>query len=239
MLRATKEALAETRLGVHDIELVRIDETVDIGLYRPALELGAELGARQVICSIWTTNLGIATERFCELCDLAKPLGLTINLEFVTWADVTNLREAMDILRAADRENVGILVDMLHFHRSCVGLDELAAVPRKWFTFAHLCDAPKEIPSSREELIRTGRAERLYVGEGAIDIASILSRMPEVPYSIELPHLERIGRIGYEEHALRCIESAKLYFESHTEIPPSTPVGGNQLIDRQLMRDLG
>ena len=150
---------------------------------------------------------------------------MTINLEFVTWANVANLREAIDLCRAANRENCGLLIDTLHFHRSRVSLDELDVLPREWFHFAHLCDAHKEIPSAKEDLIHTGRAERLYVGEGEIDIAGIVNRLPEMPYSLEIPHLERVRELGYGEHARRCLQTARQYLLAH----PRAEVGARCL----------
>jgi sugar phosphate isomerase/epimerase len=215
MLRQTKTALAETGLSVHDIELAHIHDGVDVSSWAPSLEVAAELGARHVISSIWTPERSYAIDRFAELCDLAKPFGLTVDLEFVSWAEVANLREAIEVLRAADRQNSGIMLDMLHVHCSRVTLEELAAVPREWFHFVHLCDAPGEIPATKEGLIHTGRDERLYVGEGNICVAAILNQLPEMPYSIELPHLARVKQMGYAEHARLCLQSAKEYFSAH------------------------
>jgi len=112
---------------------------------------------------------------------------------------------------------------MLHFHRSRVQLEELDNVPRHWFNFAHLCDAPGEIPATREGLIKTGREERLYLGEGEIDIAAILSRLPDIPYVIELPNLAREKELGSAEHTKRCLDSAKAYLSAnlHTEFQQS------------------
>jgi len=215
MLRQTKAALAGTGLRVHDIELARIYDGVNLDTYVPAMEVAAELGARHVITSIWTPRRGYAVERLAELCDLAKPFGLTMNCEFVTWADVANLRDAAGLCRSVNRDNCGILVDTLHFHRSGATLDQLDALPREWFHFAHVCDAPLEIPAAREAHIHTGRAERLYAGEGAIDIAGIVNRLPEMPYSLEIPHLERVRELGYAEHAWRCLAAARRYFSAH------------------------
>jgi hypothetical protein len=36
-----------------------------------------------------------------------------------------------------------------------------------------------------------------------------------VPYSIELPHLERVKELGYAEHAWRCLKTAKEYLAAH------------------------
>lgn len=211
LLKQTKTALAATGLRVHDIELARVQDGLDARQYLPAMQVGAELGAKHVISSIWTRDRVFATECFAELCDLARPLGLTIDLEFVTFAEVRTLADALGVLRAARRENCGVLVDMLHFSRSRVGVAELDAVPREWFHFVHLCDAPAQIPTRNEELIRVAREERLCPGEGGIDVAAILGRLPAVPLSIEAPHLARTKELGYAEHAFRCLQTSKDY----------------------------
>ncbi|UOF91165.1 sugar phosphate isomerase/epimerase [Fodinisporobacter ferrooxydans] len=216
MMRQTKAALAETGVKLLDIELARIYDGVDPKIYLPAMEVAAELGGRHILTSAWTEDRNFVIDCFSELCDLAKPFGLTVDFEFVTWASVTTLKEAVDIVSAANRENAGIMVDTLHFNRSHVRLEELDSVPREWFHFAHVCDAPKEIPTTREGLLHTGRAERLYVGEGGIDIAAILNRMPEIPYSLELPHVKRVQELGYEEFARRCLQTAKDYLDTHS-----------------------
>jgi sugar phosphate isomerase/epimerase len=215
MLNQTKKALADTGIKLHDIELARIYDGLDPRKYLPAIEVAAELGGKCVLSSIWTPQRNFAIECFAELCDLAKPFGMTVDLEFVTYADVKNLKETVDVLHAAKRDNCGIMIDTIHFARSRVVLEELDTVPREWFHFAHLCDGPAEIPTTREGLIHTARDERLYAGEGGIDIAAILNRIPEVVYSIELPHLARVKELGAAEHAWRCLETAKKYMDAH------------------------
>ncbi len=216
MYKLTKTALKETGIKVNDIELARIFDGMDVKKYEPAFEVAAELGAKGTISSIWTPNKEYAAEKFAELCDLAKQYNLNVDLEFVTWAELTTLKEAKELLAKVNRKNVGIMIDTLHFYRSRVETEELDTVPKEWFHFAHICDGPIEIPTDKEGLIHTGRDARLYVGEGAIDIASIINRMPEdVVLSIELPHIQRVKDYGYTEHARRCIETAKKYFAEH------------------------
>jgi sugar phosphate isomerase/epimerase len=215
MLRETKRALASTGVRVHDIELARILKDVDPRSYLPALEVAAELGARALLSSIWVDDRAMTIDKFGTLCDLAKPLRLTVDLEAVPIAAVRTLAQAIDVLRAVDRENAGLMVDTHHFHRARDNPADLDAVPRKWFHFAQICDAVGEIPADREKMIHILRAERLYLGEGGIDVAEILRYIPNVPYSIELPHLERAREMGFTEHAFRCLESAKAYLAAH------------------------
>ncbi|MEW9673019.1 sugar phosphate isomerase/epimerase family protein [Ammoniphilus sp. 3BR4] len=218
LMRQTKAAFAETGLKLLDIEMVRIYDGVDPKVYVPAFEAAAELGGRHVLTTVQTDDRSFATERFAEICELAKPFRLTIDLEFITWYNISTLQDAAEIIRKANVENGGILVDTLHFNRSKLDLAELDTVPREWFHFAHVCDAPKEIPTTKEGLIYTAREERFYLGEGGIDVASILNRMPVIPYSLEIPHDKRAQELGYEEHAIRCLQKAKEYLDKQAGI---------------------
>jgi len=222
MLKQTRRALADTGVKLHDIELARIYDHMHPTKYLPAMEVAAELGGRAVLSSIWTDDRPYAIEKFGELCDLARPFGLTVDLEYVPIAGVRSLADACEVLRGVNRENAGLMVDTHHFQRAGDQVEALDALPREWFHFAHLCDAPAEIPTERAELVRIMREGRLYLGEGGIDVGSILSHMPEMVYSIELPNLEVVREKGYAEHAFRCLETARAYVDKHVCHRPLT-----------------
>jgi sugar phosphate isomerase/epimerase len=211
LMRATRRALESTGMKVHDIELARIYDDMHASRYLPAMEVAAELGARAVLSSIWTPRTDYAIEKFGELCDYARPFGLTVDLECVPIASVKTLSEAVHVLREARRSNAGLMVDTHHFHRARDDPRGLTGLPREWFHFAQICDAGADIPTDAAEMTRILREERLYLGEGGIDVASILRELPDMVYSIEIPHLARARELGYAEHAFRCLESAKAY----------------------------
>ena len=220
MIRKTKVALNETGVKVLDLELARILDDVDPKSYLSAMEVAAELGGKHVISSAWTTDRtgpNFIVERYAEICDLAKPFGLTVNLEFPTFSSLTNLQEAADVVRTANRANGGILIDTLYFHYSRTDLGELDALPDEWLNFMHICDTLEEIPTSRDGMVHVARDERLYCGEGCIDFPAILGRLPSMPYSIELPNIKRLKKFGFEEHAKRCLDTAKQHLDNiHT-----------------------
>ncbi len=215
LLAQTRRALDTTGIRLHDIELARVKEGIDPASYVPEFEVAARLGARAVLSSIWTSDRAFYLDTFAAICDLARPFGLTVDLEPVPIAGVHDLAGAVDVLRTVQRPNAGLMIDTHHFHRARDNPADLAALPREWFHFAQICDASAEIPTDREEMIHVMREARLYVGEGGIDIASILHAMPRIPYSIELPHLEHVHETGYAEHAFRCLETAKAYLAEH------------------------
>ncbi|MDR1874515.1 MAG: sugar phosphate isomerase/epimerase [Synergistaceae bacterium] len=221
LFRLTEQALKETGMVINDIELAKIADGIDVARYESAFEAAAKLGVRDVISSIWSDDKDFYLEQFAKLCDLAGQYGISVNLEFVTWASVKTLKGVREVLDAVKKPNAAIFVDTLHFHRSRVTLEELDACPKNLFRFMHICDGPKEIPSEssptyREDLIHVGRDARDYVGEGGIDIAGIVKKLPDdVLFSIELPHLEKAAKWGPVEHARRCLVTAKGYMKKH------------------------
>ena len=215
MLRETKAALRSTGLKVLDVELARIKDGIDVKTYLPALEVASELQVENVISSVWTTDNAYAKEALTELCDLAASLGIVVNLEFATWSNLPDLQGAKELIQAVNHPNLALLVDTIHFYRSRIQLSELDAIPKSWFRMLHLCDAPAEIPESKTELTRTGREARLDPGEGKIDLAQILDRIPEVPYSVEVPNLERVARVGYDEHVRLVSKHTRNYLANH------------------------
>ncbi len=217
MIARAKAALRETGIKVLDMELARILDDVDPRSYLPAMEAAAELGAKHLISSAWTTekrDRAYIVDCFTEICDLAQPLDLTVNLEFPTFSRLTNLQEAADIVRAANRTNGGILIDSLYFHYSRIQLAELKQLPREWCNFMHICDASENIPASGPDMVQVARDVRLYVGEGCIDFAGLLGSLPLMPYSIELPNIKRLKEYGFEGYARRCLETAKTHLEN-------------------------
>ena len=213
LFRDTEQALKDTGIFINDTENARIYDGVDIAAYEPALEAISRLGVHHILTNIWTPDSDYYTEKFCELCELAEKYDMTVNVEFVTWASVKDMKTVKELLLRSGKKNVGVVVDLLHFHRSRCKLEEFDSMPREWFNYVHLCDTYKEIPEEEEALVHTGRAERLYPGEGEIDIAGVLKKLPGVSRGIEVPHLERLGEIGLEEHASRALEYAKKNFE--------------------------
>ena len=178
----------------------------------------AELGAQQIIAQLPDPDRERATDRFARLCDLAKPLGIFVSLEFPHWTETGNLAAAVRVVRAVNRTNAGILVDMLHFGRSDSSLDELAQLPREWFRFAHVCDAAKEVPPTMDGIIRTARDERLFPGEGGHRRARHPRAVPQdIPYALEIPRLTLTKAVGPEEVARLALRVTKSHLEAAGE----------------------
>jgi sugar phosphate isomerase/epimerase len=212
MRREIKAAIEETGVRLLDVELARIIEAPAPESYLRALETAAELGARHVLSSVWMRGRHEVIDRFARLCEVAKPLGLTINLEFVSSTNWNTLEGALDVVTSCGRDNVGIMIDTLHFHRGRIPVQQLDRVPASWANIAHVCDDRSDVPATIEEARRTMREERLYPGEGAVDIAGILGRLPRsLICAIEVPHRQRLRELGPDRFARTCLEHTKRY----------------------------
>jgi len=216
LFNATRKALEEYNIRLMDIELARVREDLKVEDFESAFSAAAELGATDVLSSIWSKDKNYYYRQFERICDLAAKYSLRVNLEFVTFAGVTNLVEAMDVLNTVDRPNAYLMVDTLHAHRSRVSADDIAKVDPSKFGFIHLCDGPGAIPALDDpSMIGVAREGRLYPGEGEIDLKSMLAAMPPNPISIELPNSREMASRGAAGHAAQCLIKAKQYFAAN------------------------
>lgn len=220
LFRVTQQALKDYEIKLLDIELARIHPDLDIREYEPAFAAAAELGAENVLSSVWTRDRSFYTEQVGLVAEMAKRYGLKLNVEFLPWAGVRNLQEAITLLEKLNMDNLFIMVDTLHAGRAGVTAEELKRADPRCFHYIHLCDGPagpngdpvlNDIEDER--MLHTARSARLYPGEGVMDIAGMVRALPKVHVAIELPHLRRIQELGREGHARRCLESAKAYFK--------------------------
>lgn len=212
LLLETKRALADTGVRVLDVELIRLTPDFDIHEHDALLDVSAELGARHLIAQGADTNLERVIEHFAQLCDAAAKRNLTADIEFVTWTETADLARAAAIVRGAARDNGGLLIDTLHFSRSNEDVAELAKLPRSWFHYVQVCDAPAEPPRTLDGLIYAARNDRMLPGAGGLDLQGILSALPGgIPYSLEIPNTALAKKVGLEECARLALESAEKY----------------------------
>lgn len=211
-----KQALVENNIGLMDIELARVREDLNVLDYESSFAAAAELGATDVISSIWTEDEDFVLENFAKICDLAKKYNLKVNLEFVTFSGAPALDDVLEILNKVNRSNAYILVDTFHAHRSRVTPEDLTKVDKSKFGLIHLCDGPAAIPKLDDpSMVDDCRAGRLYIGDGGIDIKGMLLAMPENPISIELPNAIEMRQRGVLGHAIECLNKAKKYLSSN------------------------
>jgi sugar phosphate isomerase/epimerase len=206
LLRETVACIHDTGVAVFDVEGVRLDEQFQRGSFDRQLGVAAELGAKVVSVIGDDPDEHRLIESFAHFCDAAALYTLAVAVEFMPYSRVPDSNAALRILRQAQRPNARIAVDFLHVSRSNMTRADLAAIPRESLSYAQLCDAPGEVPTTREGLIHTARCARLLPGTGGIDIRGMLQELPlSLPLSVEVPNTEQLALHGAEEWARRAL----------------------------------
>ena len=200
-LPEVERRLGETGVRVLDVEVFRLTAQTHVEEWAGVLEISARLKATELLVHGADADEARLIDTFGRLCDLAAGYGLAANIEPMPWVEVSNIAKALRILRGASRANSGLLVDAIHFFRAGDSLAELAKVPREYLRYAQFCDARAEPPGDMQEIIRQARSDRLFPGEGGLDLTGLLRTLPaglplslEIPYAKPMPALERARR---------------------------------------------
>lgn len=187
--RSVRAALAASGLGLLDAEVLWIRPGPANPDHLRAIDIAAELGARNVLVVSSDPDDGATLDKYVQLCRHAAPAGVRVALEFGAFTDIGTLDAAMAVLRGARQPNQALLVDALHLRRSGGAPADLATVPAEWFSYAQLCDAPLEGPAASDRAaIRTEAVDlRLCPGQGELPLAGLLAALPAgLPLSVEV-----------------------------------------------------
>ena len=210
---ALKETLARldaTGITVADLEVVALRPETGIAAFTAFFEAGARLGAKHILVAGYDPDLERFSDNYAAFCEASAPYGLTADLEFMPWTHVPDLATADRIVASMRQANAGVLVDALHFDRSNSSVAELGAVSVHRLHYWQLCDGPAERPATTEAMIHAARHERMFPGEGGIDLVSLARAMPaDITISIEVPTVELARTMGAKDRAQRALDAAR------------------------------
>jgi len=210
LIRDVLARLQDTGVKVLDVEILRLKPDTLVTDFEAFFETGSRLGAQHVLLAGNDPEHTRLVDNFAATCDLAARYGLAAHLEPMPWTDVRNVAEADAIIRAAGRDNAGIIIDPIHFDRSGDTLAGLADIPASRFRYMQFCDAPAARPTSTEEILFQARAERLPPGEGGLPLRALLQALPAgIALSIEVPQMALAQSVGPFERARRLREATE------------------------------
>lgn len=210
VIRDTLARLADTGIGVLDVEILRLKPGTRVADFAAVLETAARLGARNALVAGNDPDAARFGENFAALCDLAAPYGIAPCVEPMPWTDVRSFAQGAEAVRRVARPNAGLLIDAIHFDRAGSVASEISGVPAAWLRYAQICDAPAERPTDLDGLLHQARAERLLPGEGGLDLAGIFGALPrDTPVSVEIP-MERLAQsVPALERARRALQATQ------------------------------
>lgn len=145
-----------------------------------------------------------------ELCDIAARHDVALAFEFLGQTDcsVQTLDLAHEIVRAADRPNLGLVIDSFHFYAGGSTIDMIEAVDPKLIYVFHINDA-EDLP--REQLLDK---HRLLPGLGILPLREMIAAFRKIGYdkvaSVEIFRPEYWDRDPFELAHAAHIATEKL-----------------------------
>jgi sugar phosphate isomerase/epimerase len=204
--RALMDTVRGEGVGVMDVEIFRLLPDTDWDLAARVLDFAAEFAAPRLLVADNDPDPARSHDSLARLAELAAPLAVTPHLEFMPWTAAPDLAAART--RTAGIANARILVDAFHLARSggaSADLDQGEAA----VGYVQLCDIAGPIPAM-DAILAEARANRLMPGEGEVDLATLLARLPGLPLSLEIPadRLRDAG-IGPRQRAAMAIAATR------------------------------
>lgn len=210
LMREVKAALADSGLELLDVEVIWIKPDSDMSDHKRCLDIGMELGAKNVLCVSSHPDASVTASRLSELCAHAEGGGIRVALEFGIFTEVKTIGAARAILDEVAHPLRALLIDPIHVDRSGATPADIAAVPRALLPYAQFCDAPAEHPdpSNFDAIITDAIDLRRQCGEGALPLAAMLRALPvDIPLAIELR--SKPLRDGYPDPVARARVTAE------------------------------
>lgn len=177
------------------------------------MEQAAFVGANHIIASPpkTKTDLKICGQKYRELLELGRQFGVKPAIEFLGFAETVNqIQHACEIMRVAQHSDSCIVLDSFHIFRGAGEIEDIRKIPAEKIAVFHFNDAPA-LPERQHQI----DADRVYPGDGIINLAKMVSILKENNYngviSLELfnPKLwnqnpKKVAKIGLEKMKEVC-----------------------------------
>ncbi len=129
----------------------------------------------------WREVLELTAHNVAEIADIGREHGVRFQLEPVAWSPVHSLSQALEVVAAAGRDNVGLVIDFWHLWATGETLPaEVARLDRRLIYGIHFCDGKKPVDPTKawDEF-----ALRSYLpGEGDVPIGAWVAAVKATGY---------------------------------------------------------
>ena len=140
-----------------------------------------------------------------ELADIAAAYNVSLAFEFLGQKDcsVQTLAQANEIVKAVDRQNVGLIIDSFHFYAGGSSIDMIESVAPDSIYVFHLNDSEDR---PREEL---EDRHRLYPGSGILPLHEMFRAFRRIGYD-RVASIEIFRPEYWEMDPIRVARAARL-----------------------------
>ena len=194
---APVRAVRESGLAVTGFQVLRDFEGLSghlhaykVDVAKAMLEMCRALGSPVLlVCSSTSAHATGETEALVrdlrKLAMLAVPFGIRIAYEALSWGRHVNLLgQAWQIVRAADRSNLGLCIDSYHVLAHGIDAGAVDGIDPSKIFLVQLSDFLWQETRSREDRIETARHYRVFPGEGVHSeaVGALVRELDDVGY---------------------------------------------------------
>ena len=179
-------ALRAAGLRVGELELFRLCPDPGVAhLNEALLELVPLLEPDRIHTAAFSGDPASIQDSFTALC--RRLPSTTVAIEFMPYSAVATLDEALEIVARSGAPNARVVLDVVHFFRSGATVERLTNDVLDVVACVQLSDVVRR---PRSSLTHEARHQRVFPGDGTLDIEGLLRRVHEVagafpPISVE------------------------------------------------------
>jgi sugar phosphate isomerase/epimerase len=160
------------------------------------------------------TPMPLLIDAFAALCADAANHGTRVVFEFMPFAMISTLPDALAMVQGAAAKNGGLCIDLWHVSKLRIPFEELAHIPLKYMMAVELNDGTFEAPwSLHEDTIN----HRQLCGEGEFDVKGFIAALQKAgykgPWGIEVLN-EELRKRPLEELTTRAYKTTIAQFRS-------------------------
>ena len=177
-------------LAINSVEFITFnsswEKTNTMNLIKKYSEIADRLDCPYIVVVPSPRPSGVSTQEIheesvsvlSEISNKFKSHKVKFAFEFLgfDWCSVSTLEQDVEIVRAVNRDNVGLILDTFHFYAGGSTLDSIKKADKNKIFVVHINDSEN---LSKKEL---QDSHRLYPGEGVIPLREMFARLKEIQY---------------------------------------------------------
>ena len=89
----------------------------------------------------WRERRKITARNLAALCEIGRQHRIKFFLEALTWTPLNKLPEVLEVIDAAEQDNLGLVVDFWHLWDSGATAEDIAKLDKAVIYYVHFCDS--------------------------------------------------------------------------------------------------
>ncbi len=161
----------------------------------------------------WQEIIRLTAKNMAEIADIGKQYGVRFQLEGAAWTPIHSLAQCLEVIEAAGRDNIGLVLDFWHLWATRKTTpDDIANLDKALIYGVHFCDGFRPEPGEAwpDETLLRG----VLPGDGNIPLKEWVAAVQATGFD-GICSVELLGRKAWEADTLEIAKEVKTRFEQY------------------------